>query len=250
MAGRLLGFDVTPLALRLEHVALYRGGREVLRDLSGEFAPGSLTAVTGPNGTGKSTLLLALAGLLPLSGGQIAGGAGSGQDIALLPQEGKLDRGFPVTCRDVVALGASARLGLFRRIGPMQYREADAALDAVGLPGMGLRPIGALSVGQFQRVLFARTMLRDAPVILLDEPFSAVDQETEADLMAILDAWHRAGRTIVAVLHDIDLIRAAFPETLLLGGGPPVWGATEAVLTSRNAPRAMSSDATLMEAAA
>ena len=75
-----------------------------------------------------------------------------------------------------------------------------------------------------QRVLFARTIVRDASVILLDEPFSAVDSATEADLMAIVHAWHRQGRTVVVVLHDLELIRAEFPATLLLGADPPAWG--------------------------
>jgi zinc/manganese transport system ATP-binding protein len=204
----------------------------VLRDLSGSFAPGSLTAVAGPNGAGKSTLLHALCGAMPVASGRIERGGLDARAIALLPQEGRLDRSFPICCRDVVALGWTARTGLFRRIGREQYAVADRALAAVGLDGLGYRPIGALSAGQFQRVLFARTIVRDAPVILLDEPFSAVDPTTEADLMAIVSLWHRQGRTVVAVLHDLDLIRADFPETLLLGTGTPGWGPTADVLTA------------------
>ncbi len=203
----------------------------MVRDLNGTFAPGSLTAVAGPNGAGKSTLLLALCGQLLVASGSIARHGVSARSIALLPQEGRLDRTFPITCRDVVALGWTDRLGLFRSIGH-EHAVADRALASVGLEGLGARPIGALSAGQFQRVLFARTIVRDAPVILLDEPFSAVDATTEADLMAIVRLWHREGRTVVAVLHDLDLIRAEFPETLLLGSGEHAWGATNEVLTA------------------
>jgi zinc/manganese transport system ATP-binding protein len=224
---------MTPPPIRLDHVTLRRGGHAILRDITGTFAPGSLTAVAGPNGSGKSTLLLALSGLLPIASGSIDRGNTNPRDIALLPQEGRLDRSFPISCRDVVALGWTARLGLFRRIGPEQYAAADRALAAVGLDGLGSRRIGALSAGQFQRALFARTIVRDAPVILLDEPFSAIDAATEADLMAIIRAWHRQGRTVVVVLHDLDLIRAEFPETLLLGSDPPAWGATDDILTAR-----------------
>jgi len=222
-----VGFVVTPKPIRLEHLTLRRGGRVLVRDLTGTFAPGSLTAVTGPNGAGKSTLLLTLSGALP---GRIDRDP---KTIALLPQEGRLDRSFPISCRDVVALGCTARVGLFRRIGPEQYAVADRALAAVGLGGLGARPIGALSAGQFQRVLFARTIVRDAPIILLDEPFSAVDAATEADLMAIIRGWHQQGRTVIAVLHDLDLIRAEFPNTLLLGAESCAWGATDDVLTGR-----------------
>lgn len=205
----------------------------MLRDITGSFAPGSLTAVAGPNGSGKSTLLLALSGLLPVASGRIDRGRMHSREIALLPQEGRLDRSFPISCRDVVALGWTARLGLFRRIGREQYVAADRALASVGLDGMGSRRIGALSAGQFQRVLFARTIVRDASVILLDEPFSAIDASTEADLMTIIHGWYRQGRTVVVVLHDLDLIRAEFPETLLLGSDPRAWGATDDILTAR-----------------
>ena len=222
-----------PPPIRLDQVTLRRGGRDVLRDLTGTFAPGTLTAVAGPNGCGKSTLLLALSGMLPVASGRIDRGRMHPREIALLPQDGRLDRSFPISCRDVVALGWTARLGLFRRIGREQYAAADRALAAVGLDGMGSRRIGALSAGQFQRVLFARTIVRDASVILLDEPFSAIDATTEADLMAIIRCWHRQGRMVVVVSHDLDLIRAEFPETLLLGSDPPVWGATNAILTAR-----------------
>jgi zinc/manganese transport system ATP-binding protein len=234
LAGGVLGsFVVTsPPPLQLRHVTLRRGGRDVIRDLSGDFAPGSLTAVAGPNGGGKSTLLRALCGMLPVAAGRIERGGLDARGIAVLPQEGRLDRLFPINCRDVVALGWTARIGLFRTIGREHYTAADRALASVGLEGLGARPIGALSAGQFQRVLFARTIVRDAPVILLDEPFSAVDPTTEADLMAIVRTWHRQGRTIVAVLHDLDLIRAEFPATLLLGSGAACWGATNDVLTA------------------
>jgi zinc/manganese transport system ATP-binding protein len=233
MARRDLGFIVIPPALRLDRVTLRRGGRDLLRDLTGAFKPGSLTAVAGPNGAGKSTLLHALCGLYPVASGQIDRSRLNPGEIALLPQEGRLDRSFPICCRDLVALGWTRRLGLFRRIRPEHYAAADRALTAVGLEGFGERSVGELSAGQFQRVLFARTIVRDAPVILLDEPFSAIDAATEADLMAIIRAWHKQGRTIVTVLHDLDLIRAEFPDTLLLGSGTFAWGATADVLTAR-----------------
>jgi zinc/manganese transport system ATP-binding protein len=227
-----------PAPIRLDQVALRRGGREVIRDLTGVFAPGSLTAVAGPNGTGKSTLLHAMCGLLPVASGRVDRGGLSARSIALLPQDGRLDRSFPISCRDVVALGWTARVGWFRRIGPEQYAAADRALALVGLDGLGHRPIGALSAGQFQRALFARTIVRDAAVILLDEPFSAIDTATEADLMAIVHTWHQQGRTVIAVLHDLDLIRAEFPQTLLLGSGTYEWGASNDVLTARAIHRA------------
>lgn len=222
-----------PPPIRLDGLTLRRGGRDLVRGLSGVLAPGSLTAIAGPNGAGKSTLLHTIAGTRPADHGRIDRAGLTAADIALLPQDGQLDRAFPVSCREVVALGHTARVGLFRPLDAEDFAAADRALAAVGLSGLGGRSIGALSAGQFQRVLFARTMVRAAPVILLDEPFSAVDAATEADLMDIIRGWHLQGRTIVAVLHDLDLIRDAFPDTLLLGGPAPLWGATAEVLPRR-----------------
>ena len=215
----------TTAGLALDNVTVTHGRRPAVHHVSGTFAPGSLTAIVGPNGAGKTTLLRALAGLHPLSGGGVTG-AGPGQ-VAMLPQGGALDRGFPLDCLDVVALGEARRAGPFRPIGEARAREA---LGAVGLAGFERRPVGALSAGQFQRVLFARLMVQDAPVLLLDEPFNAVDARTEADLLAVVQGWRRAGRTVVAVLHDLDLVREAFPRTLLLARHVVGWGATADVL--------------------
>lgn len=102
------------------------------------------------------------------------------------------------------------------------------------MAGLGRRPVDTLSGGQLQRALFARLMLRDARVILLDEPFSAVDRATTEDLLDLLHAWHAEGRTVIAVLHDLDIVRAYFPQTLLLAGQVVEWGATEQVLSPAN----------------
>ncbi len=225
-------------AIRIHELTLRHDRRDVVRALSGVFPAGSLTALVGPNGAGKTTLLRSMVGLhRPFSGRIDRQGVGA-TDIALLPQGSQLDRQFPITCQDVVALGLTGRLGPFRPMSAAARASAREALAAVGLPDHGARPIGALSAGQFQRVLFARMMLQDAPVLLLDEPFSAVDAATEEDLLRLLDDWHAQGRTIVAVLHDLDLVRAAFPNTLLLAGEKIAWGPTETVLTEANCRRA------------
>lgn len=225
-----------PITLR--DVTLRHGATVAVRDLSGTFVPGSLTALIGPNGAGKSTLLRAIAGLQPIASGTIDRGGMTHADIALLPQGGNLDRRFPISCREVVALGLSGRLGLFRGFSAQRLRAADDALAAVGLPNHAHRPIGALSAGQFQRVLFARLIMQDAPVLLLDEPFNAVDASTMEDLLGILRRWHVEGRTIITVLHDLDLVHDAFPRTLLLDGGLVAWGPTAAALSEANRHRA------------
>ena len=108
------------------------------------------------------------------------------------------------------------------------------ALAAVGLNGFENRAIGTLSGGQMQRMLFARVLLQDARLIVLDEPFNAIDARTAADLLALVQRWHGEGRTVLAALHDMELVRNHFPETLLLARGPVAWGPTAQVLTVDN----------------
>jgi zinc/manganese transport system ATP-binding protein len=229
---------VIPAPLILTDLTCRHQGRVAVQRLSGRFAPGSLTAVVGPNGAGKSTLLRALAGLHDDSEGRIDRGGLAPADIALLPQLGGLDRAFPIACADVVASGALARLGAFRRAPGATGARVAAALAAVGLDGFGRRLIGSLSAGQFQRVLFARLMLQDAPVLLLDEPIAAVDARTAADLLRIIGGWHAEGRTVVAVLHDLDLVRRAFPDTLVLAREMVAWGPTARAFTAETRRRA------------
>ncbi len=135
-------------------------------------------------------------------------------------------------------LGAWRRSGAFRRIDQQALTNAREALAAVGLDGFGGRSIGSLSAGQFQRVLFARLLLQDAKIIVLDEPFTAIDARTTRDLLDIVCRWHKEGRTIIAVLHDFDQVRTHFPETLLLAREAIDWGPTAVAMSSRNLLRA------------
>jgi zinc/manganese transport system ATP-binding protein len=214
--------EMTGPAITLSGVELRHGARAILSGVSGTIEPGSLTALIGPNGSGKTTLLRAIAGLHPLTSGRIDRDGLAAADIALLAQGSHLDRSFPITCRDVVAL-ATARVGLFRSIGKDRMAATAAALDRVGLAEMASRPIQALSAGQFQRVLFARTIVQNARLILLDEPFTAVDATTTRLLLSVVQDWHAQGRTVIAALHDIELVRRHFPHSLLLTGQSALW---------------------------
>ena len=108
------------------------------------------------------------------------------------------------------------------------------ALEAVGLRGFENRALHTLSGRQAQRALFARVMLQDAAVILLDEPFTAIDEKTTADLIALIQRWHGEKRTVVAVLHDIDMVRQVFPQALLMAREPVAWGDTATALAPEN----------------
>ncbi|WP_043361861.1 metal ABC transporter ATP-binding protein [Belnapia sp. F-4-1] len=226
---------MSPAGIDIADLTVSHQRRPAVHHLSGRFAPGSLTAVVGPNGAGKTTLLRAIAGLHRPDCGRIEGAAGQ---VALLPQQSSLDRSFPLTCLDAVLLGLWGETGAFRAIPRAGRARAEAALAAIGLEGFERRPVGSLSAGQFQRVLFARLLLQDAPVILLDEPFNALDARTAAELLALVKRWHGEGRTVIAVLHDLELVRREFPETLLLARDCLGWGPTGEVLTAANRLRA------------
>ena len=209
-----------------------------VQQLDGEIAAGSLTAVVGPNGAGKSTLLKGVVGALRPLEGRISLGTLARRDIAYLPQQSDIDRSFPLLVVDLVAMGLWRDIGAFGRLrGANRARVADA-ISAVGLEGFESRPIGSLSGGQMQRVLFARLLLQDAQLMLLDEPFSAVDVKTMADLIGVVRRWHGEGRTVLAVSHDLDTVRAHFPETLMLARELVAHGPTPQVLTAENQFRA------------
>jgi zinc/manganese transport system ATP-binding protein len=226
--------------LRIEHLTATHRRHPAVHHLSARFAPGSLTAIVGPNGAGKTTLLKTVAGLHRADEGHVAVSrpGGGTPRVGLLPQQAGMDRAFPILCLDVVLQGLWSRLGPFRGAGRAEREQARAALAAVGLAGFERRPVGEMSAGQFQRLLFARLLVQDADLILLDEPFNAVDARTAADLLAVLKRWHGEGRTVVAVLHDLDLVRAEFPETLLLAREKIAFGPTAEVLSAANRLRA------------
>ena len=225
-------------AIHLDNLTLAHGGHPAVHHLSGSFEAGSLTAVVGPNGAGKSSLMLGLMGRLRASTGAVHMPADVHGRIAYLPQQAEVDRSFPVCVLDVVMLGHWGRIGAWRAAQAQHHQQALAALAAVGLTGFGARAIAELSAGQFQRVLFARVLLQDAPVILLDEPFNAIDARTTADLLAVLKRWHGEARTVVAVLHDLEQVRAHFPQTLLLAREAIAWGPTAQALSPINLLRA------------
>lgn len=238
-------------AIRLDDLTLGYRRHPAVHHVSGSFAQGSLTAIAGPNGAGKSTLLKGIAGEIAPLAGRVRLSKARARDIAYLPQISEIDRSFPVSVFDLVALGAWRKAGLFGRIGGDDMARARRALETVGLSGFETRPVGTLSGGQLQRALFARVLVQDAPIILLDEPFAAIDPHTSADLLSIVGRWHGEGRTVIAVLHDHDAIRAHFPDTLLLARECVAWGPTaetmrpERLLEARRMCEAFHDDAAI-----
>jgi zinc/manganese transport system ATP-binding protein len=220
--------------LTFRDVTLGYDRHPAVHHLSGEVTSGALLAVVGPNGAGKSTLFRGLVGILKPLSGTIALDGLDARDIAYLPQIAEIDRSFPISVFDFVGTGLWRATGIFGGIGKGSCQRIAQALSLVGLTGFENRGIGTLSGGQMQRMLFARVLLQDAPLIVLDEPFNAIDARTIDDLLLLCKRWHGEGRTVIAALHDMDLVRANFPQTLLLAREPVAWGATADVLTSEN----------------
>jgi zinc/manganese transport system ATP-binding protein len=204
------------------------GRRLALEAVTGDFAPGSMTAVVGANGAGKSTLLAAIAGIVPLARGVVNCGARS--RLAYLPQHAAVDRDYPVSVAELITLGGWRDFGLFRSPSSSLRARVAAAAQSLDLVGRLGRPIGELSAGELQRALFGRLMVQDAALILLDEPFAAVDAQSLVVLLDQVKRWHEEGRTVIAVLHDLDLVRAHFPSTLVLARRCLAWGETALAL--------------------
>jgi len=224
--------------LRFHNLTLGYERHPAVHHLDGIVDTGDLVAVVGPNGAGKSTLFKGIVGALRPLAGSIERNGLDPHDIAYLPQSAEIDRSFPISVYDMVAMGLWRQKGSFGSIGGKDHHAIEDAIAAVGLTGFEQRTIGTLSGGQMQRMLFARLLLQDARVIVLDEPFTAIDAKTSADLLDLVQRWHREKRTVLAALHDIEIVKASFPQTLLLAREPVAWGPTGAVLTAENLNKA------------
>ena len=211
--------------IQIRNLALGYPDLTLFRQLSIDIEAGTTLAVLGANGSGKSTFVKMLLGLIPPLSGQIIWPKGRPHEIGYLAQMTEFDRRFPIRVRDLVSMGAWRGFGL--QSGPDRVA---AALDEAGLLSLADRPLHALSGGQLQRALFARVIVQDAPLILLDEPFAAVDQSTEEHLLSIIGRWRREGRVVVLVVHDLSSVLDHCSQVLLLGGGDATHGAVESVL--------------------
>ena len=220
MAGDLVGGDAA--MIELEQLVTGYGGAAITPPLSGMICPGSLTAIVGLNGCGKSTLLKTLAGFLPPVSGRLRW-QGKRPVIGWLAQRHALESQFPLNVQDVVSQGAWPGVSLLRGLGGDTRRRISAVLERVGLAGLAKSPIEALSGGQFQRMLFARVIVQQAPLVMLDEPFTGVDEATCSVLMDLMLEMYMKGQTLLAVLHDSERVSRHFPQTLRLDADVPQW---------------------------
>lgn len=223
-------------AVLLRAAGLVLGYRDhvIVRDVSFEVAQGDVFAVVGHNGAGKSTLINTLLGTLPPIAGHINWASGQPDRIAYLGQQADFDHRFPIRVRDLVAMGSWVSLGFFGRVDRKQKARIDAALERTGINEIADMSLNELSAGQLQKALFARAIVQDAPLILLDEPFAAVDQTTEAELLSLIDEWAAEGRAVILVLHDLSAVLGHCTNALLMGGGRSLFGPPGETLTTHN----------------
>lgn len=226
------------MSVYLSNVTVSYQRKPAVHHVSGRFECGMATAIIGPNGAGKSTLLKAIAGILPLDHGQIALSDCTAHEMAYLPQKAEIDLSMPMTVFELVCTGLWRRMGAFSGVSSTGLMQVEQALEQVGMLHFSMRPLAALSIGQLQRVLFARILVQDAPVILLDEPFNAVDAKTTEVLLGLVRRWQEEQRTVIAVLHDFEQVKRYFQSALLLAHEVVAWGEPTAVLTAEHLMRA------------
>lgn len=217
---------IVPQPLQAEQVTIRAGGRALLDDVSLTLTPGSMTVLLGPNGAGKTTLMRILAGLLPTTRGQVLLGRQRLHDLgrsaiaracAYLPQ--RTATVFEMRVEDVVTLGRYPHAGRWGGLTLADHERVAWALERVGLTALRRRTLPTLSGGELQRVFLARALAQEAPILLLDEPISALDAGRQLELMALLNDLHRDGHTILAALHDLRAAMEFFRRALLLNAG-------------------------------
>jgi ABC-type Mn2+/Zn2+ transport system ATPase subunit len=195
-------------AIDIESVTVRLGDNLALRDVSCRIEPGAFVGVIGPNGSGKSTLLRSILGILPLASGRITiDGKAPAQSRALfayLPQRQHLEFDLPLRVWDVAMMGRLRHTGWFRRANQTDRSAVASALDSVAMLGMRNAPIGELSFGQQQRVLFARALAQEGSILLLDEPMSGVDPQTQEQFLETLAMQQARGATILMATHDLN----------------------------------------------
>ena len=209
---------------------------QVLKDCNATIEGPTITGIIGPNGAGKSTLLKAILGLIQSSGEILIDGEPTKkvlQKIAYVEQKSQIDFTFPITIRECVALGRTVKKKPLQRLTKEDWEKVDAAIEEVGLTDLASRQIGALSGGQFQRVLLARCMVQEAQYMFLDEPFVGIDMLSEKVIMTIIRKWKEEGKTILMVNHDLSKVKEYFDQVILVKHAIVASGKTEDVFIKK-----------------
>lgn len=229
-------------AIEVKNLSVAYGEHLALSNFSANFPSQLLSAIVGPNGAGKSTLIKAILGLVPTLSGQISLLGQSPKDsrgkVAYVPQRSDLDWDFPATVLEVALMGSYRSLGWFRRPGKGEREQAYDALAHVGIVDLVHRPIGQLSGGQQQRVLLARALVQKSEIYIFDEPFQGVDAPTERAIINVLRGLKAAGKSVIAVHHDLYTVPSYFDYVVLVNQGLIAQGPVTSAFTPENLKQA------------
>ncbi|MBK8020159.1 MAG: metal ABC transporter ATP-binding protein [Chloroflexi bacterium] len=241
-AGQPSPVETSPALVVRNVSAGYSTAPRAVQDVSFSVNTGERVAVLGPNGAGKSTLFKAIVGLIDFNAGEVSiherDCRTSHALVGYVPQQNQVDWEFPATVRDVVMMGRLRRIGWFRFPGRRDRAAVDAALERVGMTGRAKRGIADLSGGERQRVFVARALAQEADVLLLDEPFSAVDAAAEQEILEVLDRLREQRVTILIATHDLNLASTRFDRVLLIKNHLIAYGTAPEVFTAENFARA------------
>ncbi len=230
----------TPGIIAHQLTVTYRNGHTALHDASFEIPTGTITALVGVNGAGKSTLFKALMGFVPVARGDISVVGMPVKEalrrniVAYVPQAEEVDWTFPVLVEDVVMMGRYGHMGFFRRPKAADHAAVSEALARVNMADFRHRQIGELSGGQRKRVFLARALAQEGKVILLDEPFTGVDVQTEEAIIALLRDLRDEGRVILVSTHNLGSVPEFCDRTILVKGTVLAYGPTAETFTHDN----------------
>ncbi|CAN7678719.1 manganese/iron ABC transporter ATP-binding protein [Rhizobium sp. LjRoot254] len=231
----------TGSGLAVRHATVtYRNGLTAIKDASFEIPTGTITALVGVNGSGKSTIFKSIMGFVRLARGDISvlgmpvAQALKKNLVAYVPQAEEVDWNFPVLVEDVVMMGRYGHMGMMRIAKAADREAVDKALARVGMTDYRKRQIGELSGGQRKRVFLARALAQDGRVILLDEPFTGVDVKTEDAIIALLRALRDEGRVMLVSTHNLGSVPEFCDRTVLVKGTVLAYGPTSEVFTQAN----------------
>ena len=230
-------------AIEVQDLMVAYDGKVAVSDINLQLQPGTINALVGPNGGGKSTLFKAIMGFVPLSGGQVRiegntiQAARRRNRVAYVPQSEEIDWNFPVNVQEVVTMGRYSYMGILRRASPTDRRIVNESLERVQMTAFHDRQIGALSGGQRKRVFLARALAQQGALMLLDEPFTGVDAKTEQAIIEVLLELSRQGNTILVSTHDLTSVPDFCDHVILVNHTLVDYGLTEKVFTRENITR-------------
>ncbi|MGV1751835.1 manganese/iron ABC transporter ATP-binding protein [Agrobacterium sp. CG674] len=222
----------------------YRNGHTALKNASFSIPRGTITALVGVNGAGKSTIFKAIMGFVPLAAGSVsifdlpARDALKRNLVAYVPQAEEVDWSFPVLVEDVVMMGRYGHMNFFRIPSKRDHQMVDEALARVGMVDYRKRQIGELSGGQKKRVFLARALAQEGQVILLDEPFTGVDVNTEEQIVTLLKALRDEGRIMLVSTHNLGSVPDFCDRAVFVKGTVIASGTTEDTFNEENLQKA------------